>query len=64
MLHEVVTTKDQRLTKPLNNSKQPGRNNGFVSITGDEKKGKNNEAVELTFDATFNDMGGFNFFIV
>jgi hypothetical protein len=64
MLHEVVTARDQTLRKPLINDHKKSKNNGFISITGDEKSGSNNEMVELEVSTIFPNKEGFNFFIV
>ncbi len=40
-----------------------GRNNGKIQITGDEKKGQNNEMVKMNVHAIL-PSGGYNFFIL
>ena len=62
MLHEVVTSRDQTLRKPFENDRERRANNGFALITGDEKKGSNNEMVEFEVQSTFRNTDGYKAF--
>ncbi|CDW74967.1 copine viii [Stylonychia lemnae] len=63
MLHEIVTSKDQRLRVPLQNDKEKYRKNGFIVITGEEVQGNSNEMLELQLNGNFA-QSGFLFFII
>lgn len=62
-LHEVVTCRDQSLTKPLTNPSKA--NPGTITITAEEKAAtQNTRIVMFNPVATLKDNGGLNFFII
>ena len=63
MLHEVVTSKNQRFRTEIVNNKQKNRKNGFMTITGEEVSGSNNEMLELQLNGNFSSQG-LLFFII
>jgi hypothetical protein len=64
MIHEVVTAPNQTLVKKITNDEHKNRNNGTITINGDERNGMNNEMVEMELEAKFNNSDGYNFFII
>ncbi len=51
LLHEVVTSKNQQLKKPLVNAKQKGRNNGSIILTAEEDINNQTEAINFEMRA-------------
>ena len=63
-LHEVVTARDQTLSRPLQRAGRQAGKNGAIKITGDEKTGKNDEECNFELSGNFTSNDGFNFFLV
>lgn len=63
-LHDVVTARDQSLTRPLECAERPPGRSGTITITAEEKKGKNNEECSFALRGDFSDSSGMNFFII
>ena len=63
MLHEVVTSKNQRLRTAIENEKERHRKNGFLTITGEEVSGSSNEMLDLQLTGNFSSKG-LLFFII
>eukprot|EP00347_Sterkiella_histriomuscorum_P017569 403348833 len=63
-LHEVVTSRNQKLKVPLNNEEAKRKHNGNLIIIGEEKQGLNNEMVEMEILGRLQNESGFNFFVI
>ena len=63
-LHEVVTARDQTLSRLLQHAGRQAGKSGTIKITGDEKTGKNDEEFNFELSGRFNSNDGFNFFLL
>ena len=63
-LHEVVTARDQTLSRQLECDARAAGKSGIIKITGEEKSGKNNEEMNFELTGTFNSNDGYNFFLI
>lgn len=63
-LHEVVTQRDQTLSRPLECKDRTAGKSGTIKITGEEKKLGNLQEVAIKIKATFGTTAGMNFFLV
>ena len=63
-LHEVVTARDQTLSRMLECSERQAGKSGSLYITADEKSGKNNEELNFELSGKFSSTDGYNFFLI
>ena len=63
-LHEVVTQRDQTLSRPLICKDRAEGKSGLIKISGEEKKIGNSQEVVMKPRATFSQVSGMNFFLV
>lgn len=63
-IHEVVTSRDQTLIKPLVNDKRAEGTSGTIKITGEERNSGSKEEIDMQMHATFPSMSGFKFFLI
>lgn len=63
-LHEVVTSRDQTLERPLISNKRAAGKSGLIRITGEEKKAGNTQELIMKPRATLGQTSGMCFFLV
>mmetsp|Transcript_37509 Transcript_37509/g.49311 ORF Transcript_37509/g.49311 Transcript_37509/m.49311 type:complete len:163 (+) Transcript_37509:419-907(+) len=63
-IHEVVTSRDRVLERPIVNTARAEGRSGIIKITGEERSVGSKEEVEMVVRSTFPSQGGFNFFLV
>jgi len=63
-IHEVVTSRDQTLIKPLECSSRAAGQSGTIKITGEEKSHSTKEEVLMKMRANFSSSSSYNFFLV
>ena len=63
-LHEVVTSRDQTLERPLESKERAAGKSGIIRVTGEEKKKGNDQELIMRPRATLGQTSGMCFFLV
>ena len=63
-VHEVVTCRDQTLSRSLECQTRAANASGIIKITGEERNASSQEEVQMKMRASFPSNGGMNFFLI
>ena len=63
-VHEVVTSRDQTLIRPLINTQRAEGKSGIIKVTGEERVVGSQEECSMQLRCTFPSMAGYKFFLI